>query len=163
MQSEVRFIASTIRAGKIVLGVCLGAQLIGVALGAKAEKSPEKEIGVFPISLTSAGKKDLLLADFPATFPVTHWHNDMTGIPNNTVILAESPGCPRQIVRFQDRVVGLQCHFEMDLKCIEGMIQNCEGDLKPGKYIQPPQTPRDQNYSTINEQMEIILDRLIAL
>src|SRR5688572_6230583 len=58
LNDEIELIQQAVTEKKLLLGVCLGAQLIGEALGAKTERSPEKEIGVFPIQLTSAAKQD---------------------------------------------------------------------------------------------------------
>ena len=55
---EIEFIKKTINDGKLVLGICLGAQLIGESLGAKFEHSPEKEIGVFELTLTADADDD---------------------------------------------------------------------------------------------------------
>lgn len=57
-KKEIAFIEKAVEQDKIMLGVCLGAQLIGEALGAKFEHSPNREIGVFPITLTEDGKRD---------------------------------------------------------------------------------------------------------
>src|SRR5436190_11462246 len=62
LKDEITFITNAIQQDKIVLGFCLGAQLIGEALGAKTQRSPEKEIGVFPVTLTEAGKEDPLFS-----------------------------------------------------------------------------------------------------
>jgi GMP synthase (glutamine-hydrolysing) len=70
------------------MSFCLGAQLIGEALGAKTERSPEKETGVYPIELTAAGTRDPLLRGLPGTFPAIHWHNDMPGLTDDTAVLA---------------------------------------------------------------------------
>lgn len=56
LYDEVKLIKQAIEKNKIVLGFCLGAQLIGSALDAPASRSPEKEVGVFPITLTDAGE-----------------------------------------------------------------------------------------------------------
>ncbi|MBX2952339.1 MAG: gamma-glutamyl-gamma-aminobutyrate hydrolase family protein [Leadbetterella sp.] len=74
-QAEMALIKKAVDAGKAVVGVCLGAQLIGAALGAGYDHSPEKEIGVFPIQLTADGLKDEKLNHFGETLAVGHWHN----------------------------------------------------------------------------------------
>src|SRR3990167_9502868 len=79
LKDEIQVIQQAIQDDKIVLGFCLGAQLIGEALGAKTERSPEKEIGVYPITLTNEGLGDPLLQGLSSQFPVIHWHNDMPG------------------------------------------------------------------------------------
>nr|WP_301336086.1 hypothetical protein [Pseudoalteromonas sp. SCSIO_11900] len=71
--------ASMITANKIELGVCLGSQLIGEALGAAYQPSPEKEIGKFATTLTDAGLNHPLFSHFGSELNVGHWHNDMPG------------------------------------------------------------------------------------
>ena len=108
----------------MILGICLGAQLIGEALGASFEHSPNKEIGLFPITLTKDGQQDSHFSDFPKIFNVGHWHGDMPGLTNESKVLATSEGCPRQIIRYAPTIYGFQCHFEFTLEAIDGMIKN---------------------------------------
>ncbi|STD27438.1 glutamine amidotransferase [Enterobacter asburiae] len=93
-QAEMRLIGRAIEAGKTVIGVCLGSQLIGEALGAAFCHSPEKEIGKFPVRLTDAGKANPLFKDFGHELNVGHWHNDMPGLTPQAKVLAYSEGCP---------------------------------------------------------------------
>jgi GMP synthase (glutamine-hydrolysing) len=158
---ESALIAEAIRKNKFVLGVCLGAQLIGEALNSKFEHSPNREIGVFDLTLTESGKKDPVFSIFPETFPVGHWHGDMPGITPESEILAYSAGCPRQVVRYTPRVYGFQCHFEFTPEAIEGMIKNCAGELKQYKslpYIQNAETLRKNNYAPVNAKLFAFLD-----
>src|ERR1700681_3161970 len=67
LKSEVELIRNTLQAKIPVLGFCLGAQLIGEALGAHTEPSPFKEVGIYPITLTEEGRRDPLLANLPPT------------------------------------------------------------------------------------------------
>src|SRR5579871_6574571 len=126
--AERAFIARCIAAGKTVVGVCLGAQLIGEALGAAYESSPEKEIGSFPITLTSSGKANSKFADFGETLEVGHWHNDMPWLTEAANIIAYSEGCPRQIVEYSDLVYGFQCHMEFTPAVIELLIAASESE-----------------------------------
>lgn len=98
--AEQAVIKKAIQANKIVLGVCLGSQLIGEALGAKFEHSPEREIGKFPIMLTEYGLKNSLFSHLGKMTEVGHWHNDMPGLTSDAKIIAFSAGCPRQIVEY---------------------------------------------------------------
>lgn len=163
LKDEMILITQAIGEDKIVLGFCLGAQLIGEALGGKTTRSPEKEVGVYPLSLTEEGLNDPLLGGFPKSFPSIHWHNDMPGETKDSVILAFSQGCPRQALRYAPKVYGFQCHLEITKEGIQDMIRACPGDLKPSQFTQTPDELLGQDYSTINQLMIRILDRLVAL
>jgi len=162
LEDEITLIKKSIKAEIPVLGFCLGAQLIGEALGARTEKSPNKEVGVFPIELTAEGCEDPLLKSLPKHFSVVHWHNDMPGITAEAKILATSKGCPRQIIRYSPLIYGFQCHPEPTRKNIEAMIKHCPNDLTPGKFIQSRVEFLNNDFTTINKRMVQILDNLIA-
>lgn len=159
LQDEMALIKEAIYQDKKIVGFCLGAQLIGQALGADVKKSPEKEIGVFPVHLTEAGRKDRLLADFDVSFPAIHWHSDMPGLTDEAVVLAYSEGCPRQIIRYGNKVYGFQCHLEITLQGIKDLIENVPDDLKPTPYTQSEEELLAQNYEEIHPLLFQILDR----
>lgn len=160
-KEETDFIGKAIKQNKFVLGICLGAQLIGEALGAKFDHSPNREIGVFELTLTDRAKGDPIFSIFPNKFLVGHWHGDMPGLTPTTEVLATSKGCPRQIVRYAPKVYGFQCHFEFTTDAIEGMIQNCKDELKQYKslpFIESIEELRAHNYEPINKFLFIFLD-----
>lgn len=163
LKDEIALITQAISEDKIVLGFCLGAQLIGEALGGTTTCSPEKEVGVYPLSLTEEGLNDPLLEGFPRSFPAIHWHNDMPGETRDSVILAFSQGCPRQIVRYAPKVYGFQCHLEITREGIQEMIEECPGDLKPSRFTQTSDELLEQDYGAVNQLMIKILDRLLTL
>lgn len=163
LADEVVLIKTAIADRKRVLGFCLGAQLIGQALNAPAARSPEKEVGVYPIHLTEEGLKDPLLAGLPQQIPVIHWHNDMPGMNEESILLAYSEGCPRQIIRYKPLVYGLQCHLEIDLDGIKTMIEAVPEDLAPSKYTQTKDELLAQDYTSINGVMVELLNRLVSL
>jgi len=159
LKDEIDYIAQTIKASKKVLGFCLGAQLIGEALGARTERSPFKEIGMWPIELTDAGHDDRLFKRFPSMFNVLHWHRDMPGVPQGATILASSPGCPRQIIRFNEQVYGFQCHPEMTLSVIRRLAEHCAADLNDGKFVQSRDVLLQHDLTDMHEKAFCILDR----
>lgn len=160
---EIELIKHAIKEHKRIIGICLGAQLIGEALGAKTEKSPNKEIGIYPLYLLPDAKSDPVFGNFPQSFDVTHWHSDMPGIPEGGVLLAKSEGCPRQIFRVGDRIYGFQCHFELTKELIEGMIEHCPEDLVTGSFIRSKQELLRADYTEINVKMNTVLDYLSNL
>lgn len=162
--AEIAFIRNTIDAGKAVVGVCLGAQLIGEAMGARVEKSPEKEIGKFSISMTDYGKKNKLFSSFGNRLEVGHWHGDMPGLTKECKILAYSQGCPRQIVEYSRLVYGLQCHLEFTPEVIRLMIKNSKDELekfKDQKFVSSPETLRRYDFNEMNQKLYSFLDELM--
>lgn len=160
LREEVALIRKAIAADKVILGFCLGAQLIGEAFGAPAEKSPHKEIGIFPIHLTQEGICDPLLSKLPPIFPVVHWHNDMPGLSKESHVLAKSEGCPRQIVRYAEKIYGIQCHPECMRENIEELIRHCGSDLQGGEYVQDEEKLLNQDLSSINQTMFTLLNNV---
>ena len=161
LSDEISLIKATIQLGTPILGFCLGAQLIGEALGAKTQRSPHKEVGVFPIELTEAGAEDALLKSLPMKFPIIHWHNDMPGLTADAKVLAFSEGCPRQIIRYMPFVYGFQCHPEPTKQNIESMIESCPNDLTPGEFVQPASEFLSSDFGKINKIMVTILNNFL--
>lgn len=163
-QSEIALIRKCVEADKIVFGVCLGAQLIGDALGGHFEHSPEKEIGVYPIRLTEEGMQDKNIQHFGPELQVGHWHGDMPGLTPTSKVLATSEGCPRQIVAYSDRIYGFQCHLEFTPEVVDLLIASDETDLKNQtnhRYIQTPEEIRQVNYEEMNRKLFQFLDLLV--
>ena len=88
LTAEKPFIKRAIENGKIVLGVCLGAQLIADVLGAKIHQNASFEIGWFPVRFTAARRSIPAMRDFPEELSVLHWHGDTFDLPPGTVHLA---------------------------------------------------------------------------
>ena len=156
-------IAKCVAARKAVVGVCLGAQLIGEALGARHEHSPEKEIGKFPITLTAAGKANDKFARFGDTLDVGHWHNDMPGLTASAKVIAYSEGCPRQIVEYGDLVYGFQCHMEFTPEVIELLIAASGHELSTlthHRFVQQPDALRINDHEAMNQKLFGFLDQL---
>ncbi len=162
--AEKNLIVRCISAGKAVVGVCLGAQLIGEALGAKFDHSPEQEIGYFPIELTAEGRKDPLLKHFKNTEIVGHWHNDMPGLLPSSKVLAESQGCPRQIVKFMNLIYGFQCHLEFTKQSVAELMVCAFEPHHVGikKWVQDKETILNSDTKKMNELLFIFLDNLVT-
>lgn len=164
-QAEKALISRAIEAGKTVIGVCLGSQLIGEALGAAFCHSPEKEIGTFPVRLTEAGKANPLFEDFGHELNVGHWHNDMPGLTPQAKVLAYSEGCPRQIVQYGERVYGFQCHMELTPEVVELLIEHSQNDLRRAaefRFVETAEKLRSHDYREMNQVLFSFLDKLAA-
>ena len=162
LTQEKRFIEQAIENEKIILGICLGWQLIADVLGAKVFPNPDKEIGWFPIELTSQAKSSKVFNVLPNPFTVFHWHGDTFDLPKGATRMAMSKGCQNQAFIYGERVVGLQFHLESTKASVQAMIENCADEIVEGKYIQKPDEMRSHqdNFRKINEAMHTLLDRL---
>ena len=161
-EAEKVLIRNCVERGLMVVGVCLGAQLVGEALGATYSHSPEREVGPVEARLTEAGRADPFFAHFPETFLAGEWHNDMPGLTEDSTIIAESDGCPRQIVRYGKYVYGFQTHMEFSQTIIEaGLKEAGEGLKNGGRYVQTPEQLMSFNYTAMNALLSQFLDAMV--
>ncbi|MGH9559373.1 MAG: type 1 glutamine amidotransferase [Bryobacteraceae bacterium] len=116
---ELDLIERAIRAGMPVLGVCLGAQLIAKAVGARVYRNPRKEIGWAPVYFTEAGRADPLFRGFESPTTFLHWHSETFDLPAGAEWLAYSDLCRHQAYRYGKNVYGLQFHPEVTPEMIE--------------------------------------------
>lgn len=119
LSREVELAQAAIASGKPVLGICLGAQLLARALGARVTRNPVKEIGWYELRPTPAAANDPLFRLLPDSQQIFQWHGDTFDIPEHALHLASSPDCPKQAFRYGDNVYGLQFHLEVDQAMIE--------------------------------------------
>ena len=158
-KAEKALIRKYIDSGRIVIGSCLGAQLLGEAVGAKYERSPEPEIGYVEARLTADGRSDPFLSAFPDAFHAGEWHNDMPGLSGNAAVLAESDGCPRQIVRYSKFAYGFQTHMEFHRESILKGIEIAGDTLSiKGRFIRTKQELLDYDCSEMNRLLSSFLD-----
>jgi GMP synthase-like glutamine amidotransferase len=158
LASEKNFIVEAIASKKIVLGVCLGSQLIADVLGGKVSKNIYKEIGWFPVTLTKEARNSSIFRSLPQEFTAFHWHGDTFSIPSGALRIAKSKGCANQAFEY-GRTIGLQFHLEYSRESIHLMFKNCMDDITEGKYVQKP----DEIVSQINNvhEMKEILNTLL--
>jgi GMP synthase-like glutamine amidotransferase len=136
LKEEKRFIKKTIEDGKMVLGICLGAQLIADVLGGKVRKNKEREIGWHPVSLTPEGSKSEIFGVLPEKFVALQWHGDTFEIPHGAAWMATSDACKNQAFQL-GKAIGLQFHLEASMDSIEDLIKNCSDELAGGgDYVQ---------------------------
>ena len=162
--AEKRFIADAIAASKCVLGVCLGAQLIASALGAKVFPNREKEIGWFPVEPTREAAASPFAAVFASPIEAFHWHGQTFELPDAATHLARSAGCEHQAFSIGDRVLGLQFHLDTTVESARALIEACPSDLVPGRFVHSAdEMLRDgQRFDRMQAPLNALLDRLHA-
>ena len=131
LEAEKEFVKKSIDNGCLILGICLGAQMIAKVLGKSVYPNDVKEIGWFPISCSGNFLKDGL--------HVFHWHGETFDLPDGAELLASSPVCKNQAFAYEDTVLALQFHLEMDEPAIHDIIKSCKHELIESDYIQTEQ------------------------
>lgn len=157
LRAEKKFIRDAIESGVSVLGVCLGAQLIASALGARVCRNSHKEIGWFPIEAISGVMNTF---NFPKKYTVFHWHGETFDLPPRAVHLAKSAICENQAFQIGRSVIGLQFHLEATPDSVRAILDNCGSELVPGPYIQSESEllrATSAAYAKINKLMDDVL------
>lgn len=124
---EVALLRTRVAADRPTLAICLGAQILAQALGARVYAGT-KEIGWAPVKLTEIGERSVLCDIGRDAIPVLHWHGDMFDLPDGAERLASTPDCANQAfslgatlaVQFHPEVTAR--HFERWLICNTGQI-----------------------------------------
>jgi GMP synthase (glutamine-hydrolysing) len=159
---EVQWIKQALEAGLPVLGICLGAQLLAKALGAKVYPNGIKEIGWYRVDLTPHADRDALFEGGGKRITVFHWHGDTFDLPLGAVRLAQSPECRNQAFRYGRSAYGLQFHIEMTAELIDswlGQSTNC-GELESLEYIDP-QKIRAETHTEL-PVLEALADKVLG-
>lgn len=111
LTAEIEYLKRLFEQEKHILGVCLGAQLLAAALGARVAPGPRPEIGYSTVTLTPTGAEDALFSGFPMDLPVFQWHEQGFDLPAGATRLAASPDYENQAFR-HGKAWGLQFHME---------------------------------------------------
>ncbi len=159
---EKRFIGEAIDAGKIVIGICLGAQLIADVMGAAVYKNSHREIGWFPVARSSGALLTGIGRALPEQFYAFHWHGDTFDIPDGAVRIAESDACRNQGFVYDERVVALQFHLEATPESVRALLDNCRDELDGSRFVQGEKVIiEDSHYKECNGLFNKIIDELI--
>lgn len=163
LRREKRFIGRAIDAGKPVLGLCLGAQLIADVIGGDVTQNPERELGWLPVKRTDEAGGIPLFSAFPAEATVFQWHGDTFSVlPAPAQVVFTGDACQNQGFVYKDRVVGLQFHLEVTDAMIAAWTRAGGDELAPGAYVQTAAEMLGQSeyLSRANGWMEQLLNTL---
>lgn len=158
LEQEKEFIRQATDSGKLVLGICLGAQLIASSMGAEVYQNPQKEIGWFEVT-----PSDNALPWFEHPFTAFHWHGETFSLPPGATLLASSEACPNQAFIVDDRILALQFHLEITPDGVQALLKNCADEIRQSPWIQSEHEIAEETHNfheLLNHQMDRILSLL---
>ena len=160
LREEKAFVRACVAAGKPVLGVCLGAQLIASTFGAAVYRNGEKEIGWWPLQKVDGANRHPLGGALPEGAEVFHWHGETFDLPDGAVWLASSGACRHQAFALGRNVLGLQFHLETTEQSARELIEGAAGDLVAGRFVQTAveMLARPERFAAVNAQMGRVLE-----
>ena len=139
ISAELDFIRHAIQMGKVVIGICLGSQMIAAALGARVYKNTEPEMGFYPVQFNGNAKADSVFRHFPEVLTVMHMHFDTFELPAGAKTMAGSEITSCQAFRFGKNVFALQFHFEVSAANALTFIREITPELVAGRLVQQPE------------------------
>ncbi len=149
--AERELLSSCVEREVPVVAVCLGAQLLAAALGAKVFRGAEPEAGLGVVTLTNEGRRDPVFGPAGRTLPVFHWHGDTFDLPPGASLLASSDAYAHQAFRVGN-AYAMQFHGELAGE----HMADVEPHLPPGISI------NRRHLALVARAGTQLLDRLIA-
>lgn len=148
LAAEVALLQERLQTQAPSLGICLGAQLLAHAAGARVypntrvdaqgRRVPVIELGWGPVTFHNAAQ-EACFQGLAATGLMLHWHGDTFDLPPGAVHLASTPLCKHQMFRIGTRLFGLQFHCEADAETVSHWV-HADAD-----YVQRALGPQGQD------------------
>lgn len=161
LRDELKLIETRLAAVRPTMGICLGAQLMARALGAKVYPGSEKEIGFAPLTLTDEGRASCL-GVFESN-PVLHWHGDIFELPQGATCLASTRICPNQAFAYGPNAIAFQFHPEAGMRGFERWLIGHTLELaQAGKNIVQLRANHQALSASLEHQATACLERWLS-
>jgi len=160
LRPEIGLVREAIAADKTVLGICLGAQIIAKALGARVYPGSAKEIGWFRVERTTGSHP--LFDSLPDSFTPFHWHGETFDLPHGAKLLATSEITETQAFAVGQRVLALQFHMEATAESVRALLKGAACEIGHGVFEQQPDTilASLNQCASLRPLLDTVLDRL---
>jgi GMP synthase-like glutamine amidotransferase len=164
LRQEKQLVRAALDAGRRVLGICLGSQILAEALGSEVRPNPEPEVGWFPVKRMAQAETTPIGRVLPAEFTPFHWHSDTFTPPPGAVHLAGSEACAQQAFAIDARIVGLQFHLEVSGEMTQEWLRHMGADLVERRFVQRPEALlwEPGRFERGNRLLDTILDAIAA-
>jgi GMP synthase-like glutamine amidotransferase len=162
---ELALLREGIRREVPMLGICLGSQLLAMAMDAPVRRHSHREVGWWPVRVFPAASEQPGMSHLPAVIEPMLWHGDRFAMPDLAIPLASSEGCDNQAFSAcNGRVLGLQFHPEFTTTDIERLITVAEpGELDAARWVQPvPRLADEQRAEDVRVWFWQMLDDFVA-
>ena len=159
LQAEKALIREAITAGKKLLGICLGSQLIADVLGGPVTPNAHTEVGWLP--LTRSADPTHFFAEFPETFTAFHWHGDTFALPPGCRSLMHSEACANQAYERGQQIAAIQFHLEVTAANARDWFEHERP--APARYVQAPEDVLKAlpNFAQNNRLMLKLLEKFV--
>lgn len=159
IQAEIEWIRKWVSAGRAYLGLCLGAQLLASALGAKVSSHPEGRHEIGFVRIRPAGDPAFL----PVPLHVYQWHKEGFELPDGATLLAQGDVFPNQAFRYGGAAYGIQFHPEVTPAIMLAWMEDSAASLRaPGASPKARQVEDAVRHNgAIDEWLSQFLDRCL--
>ena len=166
LKKENSSIKEALKINKPMLGICLGAQIIARAAGAKVYPAKRKEIGWFTLNLTTGGIENDVFRGLERQFTVFQWHGDTFDMPTGSNKLVTSNLIPNQAFSIGKTTYALQFHLEVTkqmilvwMKRYEDELASLKGEIDPDKIIKYS----EQYIKSLNNRAFLLFSNFLRL